>query len=378
MPCVYAFIETSGIAELVKKRNKTRTIFYLKHTPELADWLEQSHEHYKIMFPAHMATTEMPLSWDGLDGGGYISDMVAKKSLVTFYRPDHIKHVKTEDYGQTSKAVNVAQRVAWRINQVVLETLTECWESNIKIKGLPERDPVAIPEKPVDDIEAYKKWKVLAGSIHKINKTSLSQRLRIAKVISIAQKYREYDKFYFPHHCDWRGRLYPTPVFLNPQSADEGKAMLEFSEGKRVSKEGAKALAIHGANCFGKTRLPLSERIKFVEDNQMDIKAVALDPLEHRYWTEADKPWAFLAFCLEWAGYLEEGEAFISHIPVAVDGSNNGLQIFSMLMRDEATAKVSNVYPNELPRDVYCDAADLVTEKLKDAMNKDQAVFKLG
>jgi DNA-directed RNA polymerase len=44
----------------------------------------------------------------------------------------------------------------------------------------------------------------------------------------------------------------------------------------------------------------------------------------HRFWTEADQPWLFLAACLEWKRYKEEGYGMISHLPISMDGSCNG------------------------------------------------------
>lgn len=48
------------------------------------------------------------------------------------------------------------------------------------------------------------------------------------------------------------------------------------------------------------------------------------------------------------------------HLPVHIDGSNNGLQIFSLLLRDPQSAAATNCVPLASPRDIYADVADHV------------------
>jgi len=50
--------------------------------------------------------------------------------------------------------------------------------------------------------------------------------------------------------------------------------------------------------------------------------------------TEADQPWLFLAACLEWKRYKEEGPGMISHLPISMDGSCNGYQHLSAMGLD--------------------------------------------
>jgi len=54
----------------------------------------------------------------------------------------------------------------------------------------------------------------------------------------------------------------------------------------------------------------------------------------NRFWTEADQPWLFLAACLEWKRYKEEGPGMISHLPISMDGSSNGYQHLSAMRLD--------------------------------------------
>ena len=79
---------------------------------------------------------------------------------------------------------------------------------------------------------------------------------------------------------------------------------------------------------------------------------------------EADSPFQFLAFCFEWAGWCEQGDGFVSHLPVSADGSCNGLQHFAAMLRSSTTGKEVNLIPDDEPQDIYQKVADRVTEKL--------------
>ncbi|MFO7945906.1 MAG: DNA-directed RNA polymerase, partial [Armatimonadota bacterium] len=54
------------------------------------------------------------------------------------------------------------------------------------------------------------------------------------------------------------------------------------------------------------------------------------------------------------------------HLPVAADGSCNGLQNFSALLRDKVGGKATNLLPTDIPEDIYSEVASVVTKKLKE------------
>jgi DNA-directed RNA polymerase len=69
---------------------------------------------------------------------------------------------------------------------------------------------------------------------------------------------------------------------------------------------------IHGANLYGYDKAAFAERIDWVEERSDLILSTAVDPFADLWWTEADKPWCFLAWCIEYARYLHEGDGFVS------------------------------------------------------------------
>ena len=162
--------------------------------------------------------------------------------------------------------------------------------------------------------------------------------------------------------------MYPTPLFLNPQGDDRQKALLKLARGKKLDGVAAGWLAIHGANLYGYDKVSLEDRIQWIEEHEEQIVSVVDDPLDGScatFWQEAEKPWQFLAFCIKWRGYLSDREDFVSHLPVALDGSCNGLQHYAAALRDEQGGAVVNLIPTEKPADIYQIVADRTVDLLR-------------
>src|SRR5439155_22721757 len=117
--------------------------------------------------------------------------------------------------------------------------------------------------------------------------------------LALAEQFADDPRIYFPQQLDYRGRGYPVPQLLNPQSDHIGRSPLEFSEGKPLGERGAYWLKIHMANSYWKgNKVSFDDRLAWVHQNEPEIIAFAKDPLGgHRFWDEADKPWTFLAAC---------------------------------------------------------------------------------
>lgn len=134
-------------------------------------------------------------------------------------------------------------------------------------------------------------------------------------------------------------------------------------------------------------KIPLNDRVHWALDNEEIFLAYAESPKVNQGWMKADKPWQFLAACIElrnfrvwqmncWELHKDVvGEYdYYSHLECYIDGSNNGSQHLSALTRDEITAPHVNLVPLDLPGDLYKYVADHVwafidaeTEKLTKA-----------
>jgi len=160
--------------------------------------------------------------------------------------------------------------------------------------------------------------------------------------------------------------------FLQPQGTDLAKGLLQFSEGEAITDQQARDwLAIHGANTFGLDKVSFEERLQWVKGNEQQIIQIATQPLDFLMWTQADSPFCFLAWCMEWKEFLRaeaRGEAFISKIPVAMDGSCNGIQHYSAMLRDPVAGAAVNLLPSDSPQDIYAVVAARAEERIKNAL----------
>jgi DNA-directed RNA polymerase len=219
--------------------------------------------------------------------------------------------------------------------------------------------PEYLPHYLTDPV-AEKAWRKLAAETHRFNYNITIDRLRVHQLVWMADRFAAEDAIWFPHHLDWRGRAYPmaSTTCPHPQGRDINRALLEFAEGKPLGNDGADAMAVHVANLFGHDKTTLADRIAWTTANTADLIACAADPTGNRWWTTTDKPWTTLAACFAWAGYADQGPAYVCHLPIHTDATNSGLQHFSALLRDGDGAETVNLRASPTPQDVYARVAD--------------------
>jgi DNA-directed RNA polymerase len=204
---------------------------------------------------------------------------------------------------------------------------------------------------------------------HLADQKDKSARFEWARSLAMAEEHAQYSDIYFPHRLDFRGRVYAAGTTLHPQGPDECRALLEFADGKPLGERGVFWLGVHGANLFGNDKVSLEDRYAWASRYSDTATRIASDPLTHREWTEADKPWSFLAWCFEWGNMLSPPDGgdpayFVSHMPIALDGTCNGLQHYAAMLRDEIGGRAVNLVPGDKPNDVYADVAGVVAAKL--------------
>jgi DNA-directed RNA polymerase, mitochondrial len=380
-------VETTGLFEIAAEGKGKASRKFIRGTEAFGQWVAGFHAHAEYMTPMWMPCIQPIDPW--VVGAvncptGTLSE-VHSLPMVKTRSTEVIDRLNTEPMTEVFSAINALQDTAWRINKRVLEVAQVAWDQDWAV-GLPPRAALAMPVKPSDidtNEEAKKAWKKAAAKVHTIRNQSKGTLAQGGALFAVASKLVDSEALYFPHQADFRGRLYPVPGTLNPQGCDLSKALLEFSEGKTITHPSeADWLAIHGANLWGIDKVSMEDRIAWVLANRNDILASAADPESHRWWTQADggdKAWQFLAFCFEWSDWLTKGVGVVTHLPVSVDGSNNGLQILSLLCRDELGGKLTNVSPSDLPQDVYGEVAKATVRSiLADTENEDGVVRQLA
>jgi DNA-directed RNA polymerase len=361
MKLIELLCDVTGLFVLEEAQIARGFIYKVRPTEACRDWLERQHARCEMLEPIHLPMVVRPRAWRTPFWGGYLTKRPGLRLLKQWNTPYH-DELKWVDMPEVYRAVNNVQNTPWRINRTVLDVMRRVWDGGGNLGGLPRREDLPLPVRPeaADTDEAVlKQWKADAADVYTRNGQLLSKRLAVSQRLWIAQKFVEEEAIYFPHELDFRGRIYPVPVSgPHPQGEDTAKALIEFAEGHSLGPNGAGWLAIHVANLFGVDKVPFEERVDWVMANSEAICDSAENPLDgSRFWTTADSPYCALAACIEWAGYCREGEAFVSRVPVALDGSNSGLQHFSAMLRDPVGARAVNLMPSERPQDIYKEVA---------------------
>lgn len=365
---VYLAVEHLDLVEVahVKAASK-KSMLYLKALPEILEWIEKRTEVTKMLRPVYEPMVVQPRDWTTPFDGGYLTSNIKPLRLVKVNNKAYLEELKNTDMPIVYQAVNALQRTAWQINTRVLDVMETLWNRGERIAGLPDRytgelkDHWAYPVPPVDidtNEETRKLWRISAAKFYQDVAAESSKRISTSMLLDIAKRYNEYRKIYFPYQLDFRGRIYAVP-HLNPQGSDHAKALIRFANGKPLGENGWKWLAIHGSNLAGYDKVSFEDRVEWVMENDEEIARIAEDPYSNQGWCteiggqKVDKPWQFLAFCFEWAGFMKHGDSFVSKLPIALDGSCSGIQHFSAMLRDEVGGNAVNLLPADKPQDVY-------------------------
>lgn len=361
----------------VKKKGKVAPIV-VKPSQAALDWVLKFNHAAELMYPEHMPCLIEPDPWISFDQGGfYTPHLRSRVKLVKTASPQHIKMFQG-DISHITRAVNELQKTEWAVNTDVYNVMKVVWDKSLGI-GLPSSEPYVFPECPIpktikkqdmdaDQTTAFNEWKFEMRTLHTMEKERVSQCFQVIRCLRLAQEYSNYPGFWFVYQCDFRGRIYATVSGLSPQGADFAKGILRFARADTLGERGVYWLKVHGANTYGKDKVPFGDRVSWVEQNSDAICAVADDPIGTRdFWGNADKPWQFLAFCFEYKRYRLEGPSMRTTLPIGLDGSCNGLQNFSALLRDGVGGAATNLVPGEQPRDIYAEVAAVCHRKLVDS-----------
>lgn len=393
MKLLEIMVETTGLIEVdTIKKGVNNTPYYIEPTQDLIDWLKTENSRLEWLAPFYLPTIIPPQPWTDPFSGGYWSGRCRRITLVKGANKSYLQELQERDLHQVYNALNSLQDTAWKINTDVLYVMRTMWDTGSDLGVIPEMDPAPRPNKPVwlasemtrddmteEQLKEFKEWKKECVQTYDNNARMIAKRSGFSRVLWVAEKFKG-KPFYYPYQLDFRGRVYPVPLFLHPQGDDTQRGLLLFNDGHPIGDaEGAMWLAIHGAGCWGVDKVSLEDRVKWVEEHEAVILAAANDPLSHTFWATAEKPWQALAFCMEWAGYKREGYAYVSHLPVQMDGTCNGLQNFSAILRDPIGGAAVNLIPAEKPQDIYQRVADIVAQKVEhDVNNPDPEIAKIA
>ncbi len=360
---------------------------YPQVTQEALGLAERAVEECLRRNPAWIPCVEPPKPWTRLSDGGYWDERTRLSAqVVRAYHKDRVAAIKAAMVDGSMQphidGLNALQSVAWTINHRVLDVLKWTVENDVPVAGVPSAYVSAPPRLSDEEWKDENKRRLQRHRISQVkqhNRRLKCDRILFAEDMAIAEMLAPEQRFYTPQNLDWRGRVYSLTHFAFPRD-DRVRALFLFAEGLPIGEEGLYWLKVHCANVgdFGKvSKRPFAERVAWVDERLDAIMDIAQNPhstavlrqpgrhiQEDLRWTKADKPFLFLAACMELSSALAAGTSFLTKLPVSFDGSCSGLQHLCAMTRAEEGALV-NLTPQEVPQDVYQTVAALVQDRVQ-------------
>jgi DNA-directed RNA polymerase len=341
-------------------------------TPEAMTMVEEAFANAVLANPAYQPLTVEPKAWTGTFNGGYWDRRVRTKLIRTRHKETDVAVKEAIQDGSMKPALdalNALQSVPWAINRPVLEVIQHCRAQGIEVKGLPGRNLTVPAHGPWEEMteDERRLWKRKAVEVKLANLSLIGEEVGFMEALSTAEGLAQHERFYTPMNLDWRGRVYALPSF-NFQRQDWIRSLFLFAEGEPLGDDGLFWLKVHVANCgdFDKiSKKPFKERVAWVDQNLDLIQHTVFDPLLMDFrWMEADKPFLFLAACIELTGALQKGSQFVTCLPVSFDGSCSGLQHLCAMTR-AGEGSLVNLTCSSTPQDVYQTVADQVKQRVQ-------------
>ena len=287
-------------------------------------------------------------------------------------------------------AINTLQCTEWSINEQVLEVMDTIYRRNSAECNMPaynfEEFTFLRPYPEDGTTEEKLSWKHDKEDQYAKWYKEVQKRAQMEIRLSLAKKLVKTSFFYHSYTMDFRGRAYTVTEMLSPQSGDFDRGLIKFATPCKITKEGMYWLMVHVANTFdgvdfgngpANDKVSFDDRVRWVKANLQDIKDIAKDPYTYTMWMDNEtikKNPSFqrLAAAIDLAEALETG---YSSVPVQLDGSCNGSQHWSAIMRDADLAAKVNVSPTIVPGDLYQMVADVATDICKEGETKWREIF---
>lgn len=330
--------------------------------------------------PTYGPCVEPPRDWTSWEHGGFhTSKMIRSLPRMIKCHPSARGHVNEHPSQTVLDAINMLQRTAWQVNPDILDVVKQLSAAGVTTPEIVSTIDPPKPERPAwlpagkvikaelteEQAKEFTAWKGLVSEWHTAKKLTGVRFGRFSTALKVAQEFRDYPALHFVYFADSRGRFYPLTYGINPQGSDLQKALLRFAIGKPLeTPEAIRWFHILGANKFGFDKATLSQRFMWAHERREWILHTVRDPINHREWLDAGDPLQFLAWCFEYADWVRDPNGFRSHLPVNMDGSCNGLQNLSAMLRDEVGGRATNLTNNEVMEDIYRLVAEAAAERM--------------
>ena len=373
-------LEKLGLLETKQWIDKSKAKIDIRLTPDTLELVGSIKGHIIETMPYFLPCVEKPKDWTSISEGGFHTKEMRRMQPFAV-RSQYLRSEEDFDEGNMDiplAAINALQSTPWQINGRMLDTIREI-AKHYDMDEILSQAEFPAPHKPdwlgedmksedmnPQQLEEFVAWKREKAEWFTQMKLRGTKYGRFYTATTVADKFRSFPAIYFVYFADFRGRLYAQTTGVSPQGSDMQKALLRFAYGKTLSgPDAVKWFLIHGANKWGFDKASLDDRAKWHEDKQELLLSFADNPVANRGWQEADVPLQFLSWCFEYADWVRNPDTFVSHTPIGMDGSCNGLQNFSAMLRDERGGRATNLVPADLPNDIYQMVADVTRAKLE-------------
>lgn len=370
--------EAEGLG-LVVRRTAARggkTTDFIDLDPKIRSLLDNIKEFVSLTVPMHMPCVERPMPWVSPNDGGWHTPEMRRVDPSCITSESFVNDEDVPPF--VLEQLTRLQDTRWQINRRMLETVRTV-SKHFDVGEVMSAEDLPRPPRPVwltndtqkenmDELqlEEFVRWKRDTAAWHTERKSRVTRWGRFYEAMRVATRFEHIPVIHFVYQADYRGRFYAKSRGVSPQGSDLQKALLRFADGGKLdTPEAIWWFKINGANRFGFDKAELDERVAWVDEHEAMILRMAQDPISYRDWTEADKPFQFLAWCFEYADWRAFPESFRTHLPVGLDGSCNGLQHLSALSRDEVGGSATNLTPGPR-RDIYELVAAELTRILRD------------
>ena len=317
------------------ERKSARDLYCVVLSDNIAEYYDPKKISCRLFNPTKLPMICLPNNWrETLNNGGYLTQK--NNTLINVKSKKHFDQILEALKDSSSekvflKAVNILQKTPWRVNKSILAVLDHFYSTK----------------------ESMGK--------------DLSKQILYKQTFKLARDFKD-ETYYIPWYLDFRGRMYPSVIPISPQSHDEGRALLLFAFPQTINRDNEEHaltnLAVYGFNKYKPNigKVSIQKMVSWIESNESEIFKTAEDPIiNHEFWRNASDKYTFLAFCFEWHKIKNASSQNRStSLPVYVDGTCNGFQHYSALLRDEKAASLVNLIDTDVPGDFY----QAIVEKL--------------
>jgi DNA-directed RNA polymerase len=206
--------------------DKKSTSFILLNDKLYKLFVEDDYQSLAAVTTRHTPMIIPPRDWVGPKDGGY-------RWLNVDFMRTHGSNLQKEalqhaDLSNVFDGLNVLGRTAWKINKEILDIGQHCWANNVAIGDIPSRNDVPVPHEPPrpDRIDAeffadkespelqaflkenreYREAIFKSRRMHQKNMDLRSLRGSAILKLDQAEKFKDFERIYFPYNLDFRGR----------------------------------------------------------------------------------------------------------------------------------------------------------------------------